>query len=163
MILIVAVSYFNSHWSLILVDVEEEIMLFRSTFWVCTRGKSITRHTDLKKIVWHQLWIMIWTTMYDLKFLGGILVTSNTFSKCSKKPLPKQRNGYDCGLFSVMNFNYIPTRTSIDFHPGDMDSIRKWSMNILLNKPKQGFKKPCVMACFQNAKQSPWWFEVNRK
>ena len=48
----------------------------------------------------------------------------------------KQRIGYDCGLFAVMYFFYIASESVIDFHPGDMDMIRKWAMNIPLNFDK---------------------------
>ena len=50
--------------------------------------------------------------------------------------MPEQRNGYDCGLFAVMHFFCIARESVIDFHPGDMDMIKKWAMNILLNFDK---------------------------
>ena len=36
-----------------------------------------------------------------------------------------------------MYFFYIASESVIDFHPGDMDMIRKWSMSILLNFDKK--------------------------
>ena len=35
-----------------------------------------------------------------------------------------------------MYFFYIASESVIDFHPGDMDMIRKWAMSILLNFDK---------------------------
>lgn len=67
---------------------------------------------------------------------GWQVVTSSSFSTLSKQTFPKQRNGYDCGLFAVMYFFYIASESVIDFHPGDMDMIRKWAMNIPLNFDK---------------------------
>ena len=131
---IVAVSFFNRHWSLILADVEEEIIYYLDPLFGYVPEEKVQQDIlILRKIVWHQLLNNDLDFNVPLEIPGWQIVTSNTFSNFSKKPLPKQRNGYDCGLFSVMYFYYIATRTTIDFHPGDMDSIRKWSMNILLN------------------------------
>ena len=131
---IVAVSFFNRHWSLILIDVEEEIIYYLDPLFGYVPEEKLQQDIlILKKIVWQQLLNSDLDSAVPLEIPGWQIVTSNTFSNFSKKPLPKQRNDYDCGSFSVINFYYIVTRTTIDFHPGDMDSIRKWSMNILLN------------------------------
>ena len=83
--------------------------------------------------MWHQLLDNNLDSNVPLEIPGWQIVASNTFSIFSKKPLPKQRNGYGYGLFSVMPFYHIATTATVDFYPGDMDSIRKWSMTILLN------------------------------
>ena len=90
----------------------------------------------LNKIIWHNLLNNGLDDDVPIEIPAWQIVTSSSFSTLLKQTLPKQRNSYDCGLFSVMDFFYIASESVIDFHPGDMDIIKKWAMSIPLNFDK---------------------------
>ena len=134
---IVAVSFYKRHWSLILVHVAEKLTYYLDPlFGYVPDYKAQQDLIVLNKIIWHHLLNNDLDNDVPIEIPRWQVVTSSSFSTLFKQTLPKQRNGYGCGLFAVMYFFYIASESVIDFHPGDMDMIRKWAMSILVNFDK---------------------------
>ena len=134
---IVALSFYNRHWSLILVHVAEKMTYYLDPLFGYVPDYKVQQDLIiLNKIIWHHILNNDLDSDVPIEIPGWKIMTSSSFSKLLKQTLPKQRNRYDCGLFAVMYFFYIVSESVIDFHPGYMDMIRKWALSILLNFDK---------------------------
>jgi sentrin-specific protease 1 len=43
-----------------------------------------------------------------------------------KRRIPRQSNGYDCGVFVCMYASYLMQKHDFDFNQHDMENFRKW-------------------------------------
>ena len=134
---IAALSFYNRHWTLILVHAAEKLTYYLDPLFGYVPDYKVQQDLIiLNKIIWHHLLNNDLDDDVPIEIPGWQVVTSSSFSTLLKQTLPKQRNGYHCALFAVMYFFYIASESVINFHPGDMDMIRKWAMSILLNFDK---------------------------
>ena len=66
--------------------------------------------------------------------LGWKVITAKNFEPICFQQLPKQKNGWDCGIFTVMYFCYLTQSAKFDFEQQDLEKIRKWLFHILVLK-----------------------------
>ena len=84
------------------------------------------------KIVTRIIWFHVLRKPYSEKNIPSVIPD---WTRCIfHQKLPKQSNGWDCGMFCVMYFHYITQNSKFDFSQRDMVKIRRWAFNLLQSK-----------------------------
>ena len=98
--LIVAASFFNSHWSLVLLDVRKKYILYLDP--IASGYVSKDKITvDLSVIKKHCV------VQCNGKSPGWQIIDHQSFLFVYNTNLPHQEYGNDCGIFIVMYFWYL--------------------------------------------------------
>ena len=130
---IVALSYFNSHWSLVMIDCTQ-----RYIYYLDPLNNYVPKHkveVDIEVVTRIICFHVLRKPYSEENILSVIpdwtIVTSKNFRCIFHQKLPKQSNGWDCGMFCVMYFYCITQKSKFDFSQRDMVKIRRWAFNIL--------------------------------
>ena len=93
---IVALSFYNRHWSLILVHAAEKMTYYLDPLFGYVQDYKVQQDLIiLNKIIWHHLLNNDLDNDVPIESPGWHIVTSSSFSKLLKQTLPKQRNSYN--------------------------------------------------------------------
>jgi len=130
---IVAASFYKAHWTLVLLDVNKNYILYLDPLFGYVPSDKVAKDLALiNLIIWRNLMDKDIETTVPKSIDGWQVITSNEYKSYYKHELPRQRNSVDCGMFVVMYFFYIINSALMDFNPGDMEIIRRWAFNVVL-------------------------------
>ena len=99
----------------------------------------VKRNKDIKlvnRIIWYNILNNPFSTNVPSSLENWVVVESKGFNRVYLEKLPKQNGGVDCGIFTVMYFLYITSTTKFDFVQNDMNKIRNWCHNLLVDKER---------------------------
>ena len=130
---IVAASFYNQHWSLILIDCGNRCIFYLDPiFDGYVPKKKVEMDLDIvKNIIWYCVLGNELNTDIPGEIYGWEIVTHKSFTSAFNKVLPKQEYGSDCGMFVIMYFWYL---TGFDFSTDDMSNVRNWWYSVILEK-----------------------------
>ena len=129
---IVVLSYFNSHWSLVMIDCTQRYIYCLNP--LNNYALKYKVKVDVK-VLTRIMWFHVLRKAYSEENIPSVIsdwtiVTSKNF-QCIFHQLPKQSNGWDCGMFWVMYFYYITQKSKFNFSQRDMIKIRRWAFDLL--------------------------------
>ena len=93
---IVALSFYNRHWSLILVHAAEKMTYYLDPLFRYVQDYKVQQDLIiLNKIIWHHLLNNDLDNDVPIESPGWHIVTSSSFSKLLKQTLLKQWNSHN--------------------------------------------------------------------
>ena len=130
---IVALPYFNSQWSLVMIDCTQKYI-----YYLDQLSNYVPKHkveVDIE-VVTRIIWFHVLRKPFSEENIPSVILdwtiaTSKIFQCIFHQKLPKQSNGWDCGILFVMYFYYITQKSKFDFSQQDMVKIQRWIFNLL--------------------------------
>ena len=125
---LVAPVFFNMHWSLWLIDVQQRKILYLDPLCDFVSKQKVSHDIGIaKKIIWYILEQNELNSDVPNYIEGWEIVRETTFEIHTGKKLPlQQEGGNDCGIYVTMYLFYYLFAKDFDFFPGDMIQIRRW-------------------------------------
>ena len=122
--IIVPIHVNENHWCLAVIHVRS-----RHLDYFDSLGNESSQHAEESSKRLHHL---AWYFDHQLKRDHPDLVISNckqlsldSWPKTDRADIPRQKNGFDCGVFTLMYADYTSRNRSFDFTQADMHSIRR--------------------------------------
>ena len=107
--LIVAASFFNSHWSLVMLDVCKKYILYLDPIvsGFVSKDKMSADLSVIKNIVWYSVMENPLDSEVPNILPGWQIIDHESFLSVYNTNLPHQEYGNDCGIFIVMYFWHL--------------------------------------------------------
>ena len=133
---IVAASFYNKHWSLILIDCRNRYIFYLDPIFdgYVPKNKMDMDLDIVNNIIWYCVLGNGLNTDIPDEIDGWKIINHRSFTPAVNKVLPKQEYGSDCGMFVIMYFWYLTHNASFDFSTKDMTKVRNWWYYGILDK-----------------------------